>query len=268
MNVISKILDEIKFTIPIEILNIVFSSDKLYGNNNSSIDNNILTTVLRPRLFIDLDIASHETIMINFLDCEILHSDLISTVIKVPNRLLNGRKIISPMALMVGYMDQSTNEGNYGYNSSTGNSILDQSLIVMDSINNNVTNELTEMELIADNTILVRRGMLVNVPMTLTLVISNDANLSNINVKVYKKLATMAVLCVKSYIRNNLIVKLNKGALYGGHDLDVINRIVDQYESSEEEYQTYYNEVWKKVSFMQNEKNMHDHITAMVGNVM
>lgn len=262
----NKMLSEIHFQIPNEILNLAYSVPNPYTNMVTSPDDAIMTQVIRGRLMVDLNLASQEMLYIPLNKCKRLYSDTLKASYYIPKELTDGRSIISVHSLLSSNQYYgSTNIVNHGV---TSNSLMNQANHIMNSLDDANIRQTAHMELIGENTILIHEGMLHEINIMLTVIVENDANLTNINPKTILKLSHMAVLVTKAHIYNTLIVRLNKGAIYAGHELSVIKDIIEDYKDAENEYREYYNTVWKKVAFMNNEKSMHQYIGAMMGNTV
>jgi len=266
MNAINKLLSEIKFQIPSDILNLAFMDTQNYRNTVTSIDDQIMTDVIRKRLMVDLNLSSQETLNVPLQSCTLLYHDTVKTAYQIPKSITNGRSIVSVHNMLSGYhMHGDSMLTNHQLSGST---ILDNSIGLMNSLDNVNLRQTSRVDLIGENTVLIDMGMLDNLAANISVVVENDYNLNNINPRAYGALSHLAVLITKAYIYNTMVVKINKGQIYAGHELSIIKDIVDEYKDAEELYREYYNTVWKKIAFMQNNHNMDKFITSMFGNVI
>ena len=67
MNIINKIIDELRYRIPSEILNIAFrdSNNNWRQHQPISLNEQILTKVIRPRVIVDSNIIGGQEVLIN-----------------------------------------------------------------------------------------------------------------------------------------------------------------------------------------------------------
>ena len=262
----NKLMSEIHFQIPREILNLAFKNTNYYNNTVNGIDDTIMTNVIRKRLMVDLNLSSQETLVVELANCELLFHDTVKTAFHIPKSLTDGRSIVSVLSMLSGYhMHGDSMLTNHQL---TGSSVLDNSINLMNSLDNVNIRQTARIDLIGENTILIDQGMLDNLAINVSVIVENEDNLNNINPRAFGKLAHLAVLVTKAYIYNSMVVQINKGVLYNGHELGIIKDIVDEYKDAEEAYREYYDTVWKKVAFMQNEKSMDKFITSMFGSVV
>jgi len=264
MNVINNLLSEIKFRIPLDVLQLTFRERQNYRNIVTSLDDKIMTEVIRKRLMVDLNLASQETINVALQSCQLLYHDTVKTAYFIPKELTGGRSIVSALSMMSGYhMHGDTMLSNHQL---SGSSLLDNSISLMNSLDNVNIRQTARIDLIGENTVLIDMGMLDNLAVNLVVVVENDINLNNINPRAFGALSTLAVLIMKAYIYNTMVIRVNEGELYSGHEISVIKDIIYDYKDAEEQYQEYYETTWKKIAFMQNGHNMDKFITSMFGN--
>lgn len=259
MDAFSKVLSEIRFSIPTEILDIAFgNNDRGHHRGFRTIDREILSKVLIPRVMSDLNLGSQETMDILLSKCEVSpyeESDN-AYVITVPQSELDGREIITANSL---YEKTVAIAYNPYQHSSVHDTTLMNSLIAMDNATKDIhISQSARITMLNRYTILVEDMVLTDREYVLKLIVSNDSDLKNISPKVYKTLSYLSVLAVKSYIYNHLNIKIDQGYIRAGHSLDSIKDTVSLYSDSEVEYREYYEETWLRVSYMQNRKNMYD----------
>ena len=264
---LNKMLSEISFRIPREILNIAFTDRNNFNNIVTTLDDKISTEVIRKKVMVDLNLASQEALYIPLDYCTLLYQDSVKTAFYIPKSRTNGRSIVSVLGMLSGYHIHGdalyTNINDIGVSST-----LNSSVNIMNSLENVNIRQTARIDLIGENTILIDEGLIENLATNIHVIVENDANLNNINPRSYMTLANVAVLATKAYIYNTMVVQINKGQLYSGHELSVIKDIVDEYKDAEEQYQEYYNTVVKKVMFMNNEKTFNAYITSMFGNTI
>jgi len=90
----------------------------------------------------------------------------------------------------------------------------------------------SNLDLIATNTILVNDNVYSISSGYIEVVLENNKNLSNIKRGNQLDFSEMVILATKSYIYNKLIIDLDKGSLYYGHDLNKVSDIISSYETA------------------------------------
>ena len=230
MNIITKAISEVKFSIPPEILNITFKERTNSINIAFSIDEMIMSRVLRPRVLVDANLVGGVTKLISVSKCEIFEASYSEFIINVPKTLTNNKSMVSVQSLEL--KNINTNPfSNYTSNSNTS--------------------PLTSrIELISDNTVIVMEPAILLSMAVIRCTVENNNNLTNISPRAYHKFAKLVVLAVKAYIYNEMVVKLDKGYIYSGHELSIIKDIIDGYGDANELYIEYLTTVWNKVAFM------------------
>lgn len=262
---LTKLMDEIHFNIPMEVLNLAFSNDS-YRHAVTTIDDTISTEVIKKRLLVDLNLSSQESVTVPLTGCQLVFHDTIKTAFYIPKELTEGRSIVSVHNMLSGF--HLHGDSLLTNNKLTGSTMLDNSTHIMNSLDNVNIRQTSRIDLIGENTILIDEGMLENLAINVTVILENEENLNNINPRSFKTLSHLAVLITKSYIYNKMIVKLNSGQIMAGHDLSIIKETIERYDSAEEEYQEYYNTVWKVTAFTNNNKMMDKYVSSLFGNTI
>ena len=115
MNPIVKALDDIKFTIPYEVLNATFQDNyNDWRNKSLSIDEQILNKIIRPRVLIDCNIVGGIMMVIPLMNINPDFADNYSTIYTIPDDRTGGRTILS--VLSIGYLPYMAN-----FNMTSGN---------------------------------------------------------------------------------------------------------------------------------------------------
>jgi hypothetical protein len=254
MNPIKKAMDEIKFRIPSEILTIAFGY-KGYGFRAppTSIDESMMNLVIRPRVLIDADLVGGMMVIVPLDGIDPEFIDNYSLVYKIPDERVLNRTIVS--ILSIGYMPYSNGFNSMG--TSYGN-------IAPTSINDvaSVTQRLADsyasvppisnavVDLIGHNTVVIRDQYRVSAAYQLRCIVGNEENLNNINPRSYHMFAKLCELAIKSFIYKEMIIQIDKGYLQGGQELGIVKTYIEGLADSEDNYQTFLKEKWKKIAFM------------------
>jgi len=262
MNAIQKALSDIKFTIPYEILSISFSESNDNLNQNISLDERILSSILRPRVLVDANIVGGTEIRVSLNLCRTTFLNNREFVVEVPKSLTGGRSIMTLLSLVsnVVYNQTASYSEMQGTNSTAMNMLNN-----MDTTN---VIQTSRLELISDNVLIIQDPAMNLINGVLRCTIENSSNLENINPRSFLSFSKLCVLATKAYIYNKMLIKLDKGFVYGGHELGSIKDVIDTYSDSEEAYQEYLNTVWREVSFINDSDAMSRYVESMIGNTI
>jgi len=262
MNAVNKALTELRYTIPEDILNIGFMERNTRINQVISLDERIMSSVIRPRVLVDCNLVGGIMTKVDLNRCNIVNLADREFVVEVPKILTNGKSIVSLLSIV----------SNVIYSQSTAYSSMSPlSSAAMNMFNNLSTENVVQtsrLELIGDNTLIVQDPTIHLMDGILRCYIENNTNLENFNPRSYISFSKLVTLAVKSYLYNTCKVKLDQGYIYGGHELGVITEIIDSYSDAEELYQEHLNTVFRKVSFMNQSENMSRYIRSILGNTM
>lgn len=259
MNALTYAINNLNFVIPKEVLEITFKAPTPHFNNSLSLEEKMMATVIRPRILTDTNIVGGVQVVIDLSRCEVTMYNNTTYVVNVPKALTNNRSIISLLSVVT----MTTPMGNSALYSTVNNSMLGN---MQNNISSVDITQTTRLEMIGDNVFIIETSQPYLTNAMLRCNIENASNMENINPRNFTVFAKLVELGVKSYIRNNNIVKIDKGFIYGGHELSIIKDIIDEYSDAEEMYQELLNGKWKKVSFMNNKEAMHRHVRSMLGN--
>jgi len=245
-----------------EVLELGFLKEPNELGIRTSIEEQLETLVIKGLVLKDLDVLGGIQVTIPVESCKVTRYKNtfynINAVINVPFELTNGRQIIEVLNMLVIYSQEFT----YG-----GNNRIMQNL---DMLNRKVNMEnnmrpITNLKLIAPNTILIFDNVNVLTNSVLNVMVENNENLSNISMRHSDAFYKLVKLATEAYIYNKVIVDLNKGVLFNGHEAGVINEILNSYSGKEEEYEEFLNSKWGKIAFMSDQKSMNDLVTGMIG---
>lgn len=247
-NPINYCIQKIKNEIPKEILQIAATEDLSFYNSNVTIDEKLMTRVIKNYLLMDINLLTTTSRQITLDRCIVTqylnNSKQYEYLIEIPDSVLDGKEVIS--ASYIFYNMLLPQMGMM-----TGNA-MDNAMSTMmqahSSLNMLVTNRL---EVVGKNLILVNTGN-VNwsfLNSTIQLNISPNANLSHVKGTAIIELGKLAVLCAKQWIYNTLIIQIDQGYIRGGHSIDTVKNKIESYESALELYYEKL-ESWSKIGFM------------------
>lgn len=264
MNPISKCLDEIRFRIPKQILDVVFlQRDYRWRSTPTSLDDHILNEVLRPRVFVDCNLVGGTETYIPLHDVPVERENEYVCIYRIPKSKTQGRSILS--VLNITYTDPSRVQ-SYGVASAVGNStMLQAGQAAMNAMGAIPMTSTARVQLIGENVVMVRDTVMLPPNVHLRCVLANDETISHLQLRSYRAFSTLCVLAVKAFIYNTYAIQMDMGQLAGGQQLGKFKEIIDGYADAEELYQTYITEKWEKISMMNDQTQYERHIKRMIG---
>lgn len=270
LNPVTHAVSEIQMVIPAQILTEVFGRED-YRNWRRvapvSIDEMIKSKVIRPRVLKDANLLGGRHVLIPLDNIPAYSQDSFSSIYNIPPEATGHREILS--ILSVNYLSSVAGTGGMGmpFNVSNPTSSSDLAMAgqrVMDSFANVPHVSTAHAELIGYNTVLLRDSMRPSQAYALRCMLANDENLSNIQPRSYRAFSKAAILATKSFIYNQLIIRIDQGVLEQGQGLGEFKNVVDSYSDAEEQYQEYMKTVFQKVLFMNDVQSYDRYIAVQV----
>lgn len=248
MNPINKALDEIRFRIPKQILETTFFRHApLNCSNRLSLDAIIRSTVLEPRVMVDIDIRGGTEAYISMQSPVVAERvDPFTYIYNIPDELIHNRPIAQVYSVHFGYL------GYQGVHQSiiSDNSIMSSATRrVFDSAAKTPPAMTSYLNLIAPNTVMVRYITHPSTVAYLHLRLGNDNALSHLRPQSYHDFADLCVLAVKAYIYNHMLIIIDEAQIQGGQQLGVFRDKVSEYADAEELYREKLDR-WTKISIM------------------
>lgn len=267
MNIIQKALDDIKFTIPGEVLRVVFQERNNNWRNTApvSIDNEIYNKIIKPRVIVDTNIIGGQTVIVSLDGVPIKYADTYTLVYEIPAERLMNRSIMS--VLSVSYMPFATGYSSMGFGNASVmpnsvNNVLSAGQRAGDAQSNIPPISNATAELIGYNTVLIRDMLRVTNIYQLRCVVAHEENLNDINPRSYLHFSKVCNLAVKSYIYNKMIIAMDSAFLSGGQELGAFKTYVESLSDAEQMYQDYLRDVWMATAFM-NSAEQHSRFIRM-----
>lgn len=247
MDCVAHALASLRWTIPPEVINLVFSGS-LYGYRAmTGLDENIMATVIRPRVMFDANLVGGTEIFIDLNGIPVERQNDYTSIYRIPKEKTDGRSIIS--VLNITFSDPSK-VSSYGVAAGDQNTRMLQGFqSMMDAMGTIPVTSTAYVQLIAENTVMVRDTLVLPANIYLRCRLENDNTLSHVQLRNYAQFATLVEYAVKAYIYNQYTVRLDRAALSGGQDLSRVKEIIDEYKDSDQLYREYLHK-WAKISMM------------------
>lgn len=258
MSIIRHAILKVRQTIPLQILQKTFApiSPSWAHSTTYNLDQQIERSVIREIVFPDCNIVGgkEENITIGDLPWNVSGNDV---VIRIPKERTQGRSIVSVKEVIfaanttMGYYS-SSHLSNYNATANRNDrSAMMGALSTMISSQDNLPIVSTaSVELVGENTILVRNCGYLQLTSAARVVLEYDEGLSNINVRSYNHFAKLVEYATKAKIYNDLIIRMGSGELQAGFELGIFKEIVSSYSDAQENYQTYLKGPWARVAWM------------------
>lgn len=275
MNPITKAVAEIKYRVPRAILEKVFIDGSTYwrSTQHSSIEKQIETLVIRPRVLVDCNLIGGTQALIPLEGLERESPTVQTTVIHIPKDRTRGLSINS--VLNVSFFNSASGVG-FGGGGGYGGGVSysagqDQSAMmaaaagVMSSFDKIPMTSTSRVQLIAENTILITDSLILPPGSVLRCILADDESLSSLQLRSYRHFSTLVEHAVKAYIYNALIVEMDTAELRYGQGIGMFKEIVSGYADANQNYQDYLRDVWEAVAFMNDDQTYRRYAKLMLG---
>lgn len=241
---------KIKQAIPKEILEKTFID---YVPNFRSIRSAVsVDTMIKHKVVRDIVLTDCNLIGANQIDiaifskwCQVLDSN--NFIIRIPKTHTQNRTIIE--VLEATYLPQSGFLLPYG----TLQAISDQTINtnkLLNNLRNPTIAGTTNCEVVGENVIAVTGAGTVPSNLFLTVMVEYDDQVSQMKRQAYGKFAELCIHACKAYIWANKIIEMDKSEIDAGYSLNRYTSTIESYEGAFDEYTEFFNDKWKKISFM------------------
>jgi len=238
MDLITYSISKIRKSIPKEILDIRYNVAKdIYTNVNTNIED----IVFNGDVLVDMNLISVNNIVVSLDKLVYLGQYGDKKLYDVPESLTNGLSIIDVIGVIAGN----------AFGGMKGDVFVDNTV---------------RAYLINRHTISIDEEFFSIQDAQVELTLAYDNRMKAIMPSSYPILAKAFILATKADIYNELIIPLNEGALYYGHDLPSLKSIVDEYADSRELYDEYMKETVAGVLFMSTDEVATEWVTGLLPN--
>ena len=276
MNAIGKAINDLKFTIPREILDKAFiDRDWVYRfTENTNVDEQIRLKVVQPRVLIDTSLVGGKQFVIPLNGLNLQTYDNLTTVVHVPKSVTNNRSILTVLDVaFVSAAMLNQQAGGYGAmqpgnpadcGATDNGALMSAMTSVMNSGGKIPIVSTADVQLVGENTVMIR-GVTIVQNMFLRCMLTNDEELNDIHPRSIIDFSKLVELAVKSYIYNKLIVKLDTGEILGGSVLGIFKNIIESYADAEANYKDYLEQKWAKIAFMNDHTTYRRYLNMLIG---
>lgn len=258
MNPIQKAIDEIKYSIPMEVLKMVFvQRSHRWRAAPSSIDEQIMALVVRPRVCVDCDLIGGTEVYIPLAGLMVDRTDEMTSIYHIPKAMTQNRSITSVLNITFTDMTRLANQigGVTGISGMQQSQFLQAGSAVMDSFGALPIASTARIQLIGENVVMVKDATLLPPNVFLRCVLANAENFEHLQLRSVRPFCLAVEYAVKAYIYNERIVAMDQAELSGGSALGRIKEIIDGYADANELYRTHLREVLEKVLLMNDQES-------------
>lgn len=266
MQAVTRAIQMLRFKIPPRILEAVFiDRHQRWRAGPKDWEDAVLNLVVRPRVLADCDLVGGTEALIRLEgpDIEQERQNDYTSVYRIPKKVTQGRSIMS--VLNVTFADP-TSVSSYGVAAGCQNTTLMQAgQAVMDAYAALPVTSTARVQLIGENTVMVRDTVILPPNVYLRCILANDEQMSHLQLRTIPTFEELVTYAVKSYIYNTFRFEISLGELFGGQELGVVKETVDEYRDAEEMYGTFLREQWTKTSMMNDQETFSRHLRRLVG---
>jgi hypothetical protein len=259
MGAIHKAIQDVKFAIPLEILQEIFVK-KEFGRTPLpvSLDTMIREKVIDARVMVDCNLlgGTQVEIPLNSVSPETIEP------YKIIYRVPKNRTISRVLSVTIGQstMMNTSYMGVEGYSQ-----ILDAAQGMMAAQQGIPIVSSAYIRLIAENTVLVSDYLSLPRSAYLRCYLESDDEYSQLNPMTYPHFSQLVEYAVKAYVYNNGIIKVGMGQLVGGMELGRFREIIDGFSDANQMYKDYVKDVWTKVMILDDPRSKERHLRLLTG---
>ncbi|UQT02891.1 hypothetical protein TOTORO_00280 [Serratia phage vB_SmaS-Totoro] len=274
MSILHKVIKDIRFEIPTDVLEIAFlgrrGRERLSpGSLDWEVRNKVIDAKVRP----DCDLLGALEINIPLRQAEIINdpSGDYRTVVRIPKFLTQGRTIVEALYFNYTYnlgaqtMIGGTLNNDYSMNNCGNSQLMNYASKILTSAAPGGLTGSAAVTLIGENTIMITDYMGSVKQGSITCRVSHDADMNTLPPRAVPQFVQLCVYATKAWIYNNVKVKLNQGYLEGGSEMPVIQEFVDGYSDAAELYKEYFREEWTAVQMMSDNAAHGNYLRNLIG---
>lgn len=237
----------------------------------------IIDKIIFGRVVPDINItdggATEEVIPLGGLPVEWVDKD--KWIVHIPKKLTNGRSIVSALAIIwygvenlggqTGTLGATSIGMGMGLNGSNCSGNLNPIQAIGRSFQSMSATQTSNVRVVNEDTLLVEELFGPQRNAYARVMLSHDKELTTISPVAWRHFAQLCAYAVKAYLYNNFIIEVDMAELVGGQELGRFKEILDSYNDAEELYQTFFDEKWRKIQFMSDDKRHRRFLKGMMG---
>lgn len=256
MNIITKAIQDVRYTIPKEVLDYAFIDNELVRLGIPfTVDQSIREKVVQERVLVDCNLYAIRQVEVPLTGLKSRKYPEGYIVYHIPKERTDNCSIVS--ALGVTYGIRGYGHGHHAMRYMDGTSQLQAaSQAVMDSSLDHAGLSSSKVSLIGENIIAIRENMVLPDDIILRCNIAYDSELSTIKPASWKAFGKLVEYATKAYIYINKRVIVDQAVLHGGMSLGRLGDFIDEYSDANELYNEYLEETWRKVAFSNDDESM------------
>lgn len=268
MNPIQKALSDVKNKIPRAILDRTFMREdtNVYGGRHNftptSLDHRIRTNVIDAIVLPDCNLVGGTEITIPLASLVPHYVNTYNMVYRVPKNMTQNRSILRVLHMTFG---DGGMVGSMGLATQGRSALLDAAQGALQAHLPIPVVSTANIELVAENTILVKDNVTLPGNPFLRCVIESDSEMNHLQPASIIAFSNLVVLATKRYIFNTLAIDMDQAQLSGGMALGRFREIVDGYSDADEQYTTFFNESWRKVAIFNDPSAYARHLKLLTG---
>lgn len=269
-NAVQYAINKVKQLIPKEVLHEAFVApierDDAWSRRHSSVisvDHVIREKVINQIVMPDINLQTGQRVLVPLTGLLQEYQPDMTMVIRIPKHLTRGQSITSPYAIVAG-SPIGTLGGNVVTNAGSGTDLLDALSGITQSRGAIPMAQDGNIELIAENTILLRAPVRQNGFLYLDCLIANNNLLSNAPPAAHPCFAKLVEFAVKNYIYVNCTIPVDMGQISGGMTVGAFSQWLDRFSDANDNYEDQM-KIWRKVFILTDPLSQDDHIKGVVG---
>lgn len=248
MNPVSKALEELRYEIPIQILEAAFM-DRRFSRFPpvANLDSMIREKVIEERVLNDCNLTGGTQVIIPLAGLPMEYYEASTVIIRIPKDRTQNRRISRTTSVIIGLQ---TLPGTQAYGMNNQSDYMSAAAQVFASQASIPIQSTAQVSLIAENTIMIADQTLIPASLSLLCYLEHDIDFTSMRSMTISKFTKLVEFAVKAYIYNKLTIQMAEGYMAGGLDIGRFKEIVDGYADANENYKTYLNDVWIKVQVL------------------
>lgn len=268
MNAIQKALKDIRTNIPKEILERTFLTQNMsaFGGRHNfqplSLDQRIREAVIDGIVLPDCHLVGGTEVTIPLTSVQPEYLNSYNLIYRIPKHLTQQRSIMRVLHITFGDggIAGAMNLGVHGRSE-----LLSKAQGLISTRSSIPVVSTANIELIGENTVLVRDNVTMPGNPYLRCVVENDAELAGFLPAAVIAFGRLCVLACKGYIYNNINISMDQAQLSGGVALGRFREVVDGYSDAMEQYQTMFEERWRKIALLADPEAHKRHLGMLTG---